>query len=320
MEQPIRPTAPRGKGSEPSNPRGVVPLDLLYHGQPNVLVSYLLEGPEPALVDPGPHSAMAGLRSALHERGLELADVRHVLLTHVHLDHAGAAGQLARANPDLRVHVHADGLVHMADPARLVESTRRSFGEAHDRLWGEMLPVPEAQLVPLDPVQAPFAGGPRVIETPGHIGHHVSFLAEEAGVLLVGDTLGLILAPGAPIHPATPPPSVDLSAWFQTLDRLAALGDGFAALAHAGIHPGLSRRVEEMRGALRELASAVSEALSAGELNREGARFEEETRRTLALARGRPWVDSYFDVFPAQADWNGIAHYLKRNPHFRLPS
>ena len=112
---------------------------------------YWIDGPEPAIVDPGPSSSLDGLVGGLAELGVALTDIRHVLLTHVHLDHAGGAGHLVARAPQLQVHIHADGAAHMTDPERLVASTRRTFGEAHDRLWGDVTPIPAERIRPWEP-------------------------------------------------------------------------------------------------------------------------------------------------------------------------
>ena len=131
----------------------VVPIDVIHLGLRGVISSYWIDGPEPAIVDPGPSTSLGGLEDSLAELGVELSDIRHVLLTHIHLDHAGGTGHLLSRFPHLEVHIHVDGAPHMADPERLVASTRRTFGEAHDRLWGEVMPVPADRIRPWETVE-----------------------------------------------------------------------------------------------------------------------------------------------------------------------
>ena len=148
-----------------------------------------------------PSTALDALRTGLADLGLAVRDLRHVVLTHIHLDHAGASGHLVRDNPVIRVHVHEDGAPHLADPEKLVASTRRTFGEAHDRLWGEVLPVPEPNLVSSSAEGWSHVTGLRSVATPGHLASHLSYVSERDGTFYAGDAMGIILGDGAPSHP-----------------------------------------------------------------------------------------------------------------------
>lgn len=289
----------------------VVSIDLRHEGLSGAISAYLLVGDEPAVVDPGPSTTLPRLEEGLREAGVAPAELRHLFLTHVHLDHAGAAGHLAAAYPGLTVHVHEDGARHLADPERLVASTRRTFGEAHDRLWGEVRPVPRSRLrgwrsgdeLPLDPLRA--------LPTPGHIDHHLAYLDEEEGLLFAGDALGIILDPGAPTHPPTPPPAVDVEAWRGTLDELGTVGPERAGVAHFGIHDDVPGRILQLENALEALETRVRDALARGD-EADAEQYEEEVRERLAPAVGRERVDRYFETFAAATDWAGMKHYLER--------
>lgn len=299
-----------------------VPLDLELDGIEGAVSAWLLPDGELALVDPGPSTTLATLRSRLGDRGVAIGDLRHLLLTHVHLDHAGAAGHLARENPRLRVHVHPDGAPHLSDPDRLVASTRRTFGDSHDRLWGEVLPVPVDRIRPVEASAsgrrlAGPGGGVRPLATPGHIGHHVSWLHEPSETLLAGDALGILLHPDAPVHPPTPPPGIDVAAWLRTLERLAGLGIQRFGAAHFGLHGNLPLRAAELADRLGGLRARVAASLEeeapadpAGPGPAE--RYEGEVRRAQADFLPREWVDRYFDTFPAATDWEGMAHHVRR--------
>jgi glyoxylase-like metal-dependent hydrolase (beta-lactamase superfamily II) len=297
-----------------------VPLDVEHQGLPGAICVYYLERPEPTLVDPGPSTSLDRLLAGLEAVGVAPADLRHVLLTHVHLDHAGASGHLARANPGLAVHVHADAARHLADPGRLVASTRRTFGEAHDRLWGEVLPVPAAQLRGWRPGDPPPVRGLRALPTPGHIAHHLAWEAERIGVLFSGDSLGIVLDPDGPSHPATPAPGVDLDAWYDTLDRVLAPVevDAFGA-THFGLHPDLRERRRRLREALEALALRVDRAMSEGpgaeEADREA--FHRETLEAHAPPLSTDRVERYFNTFSARTDWDGMRFHLERTPGAR---
>lgn len=271
----------------------------------------MIDDPEPTLVDPGPSTTLEALRTGLAELGLSVSDLRHVLLTHVHLDHAGVSGHLLAENPKLTVHVHGDGAPHMAAPDRLVTSTRRTFGEAHDELWGEMLPVPPGAIRTWIAGDGDPLKGIRAFPTPGHIAHHVSYLVERSGVFLAGDALGIVLAPGGPTYPPTPPPSLDVKAWVSTLEGLADLDPGLLGVAHAGLHENFDERREEVLREILALEARVERALADDDLS-DRALFEEEVRERLANYRDRAEIDQYFKTFSAVTDWDGMRFYLER--------
>jgi glyoxylase-like metal-dependent hydrolase (beta-lactamase superfamily II) len=294
---------------------GVAAVDVRHLGLEGAICAYFLESPEPTLVDPGPSTALEGLEEGLREVGARLDDVRHLLLTHVHLDHAGGAGHLARRIPELQVHVHEEGAPHLEDPEKLVSSTRRTFGEAHDRLWGEVLPVPWDRLRGWRPGDERPLPGIRPIPTPGHIAHHLAWEDEGKGVLFAGDSLGIILGPGAPSHPPTPPPSLDLAAWRDTLGGVLAEVEVEAfGVTHFGLHPDLHRRRKELREALDALAIRVQAAMKEGEeAERADARaFHEETVEILSPHVPGDRVERYFQVFSAATDWEGMRFHLGR--------
>ena len=165
-----------------------------------------------------------------------MADVTDILLTHIHLDHAGATGTLVREHPRLRVFVHERGAPHMANPDKLVVSAARLYGDAMDRLWGEVAPVPSASMTILKGKERIAVGGRTfdVEYTPGHASHHVSFFDRDSGVALVGDTAGVKLTPDGFVMPPTPPPDVDLEAWHEGLGRIEQWRPGTLFLTHFG--------------------------------------------------------------------------------------
>lgn len=287
-------------------------IDLLHLDLEGAIAAYLLEGPEPTVIDPGPATTVPRLQSELAARGVGPRDLRHVVLTHVHLDHGGGTGHVLRAFPEATVHVHEDGAPHVADPRRLVASTRRTFGDDHDRLWGETLPVPADRIRGWRPGEAGPWRGLRPIATPGHIAHHVAYLEEAGGTLLAGDSMGIVLAPGAPTHPPTPPPSVDARAWETTLDEIAGIGPERFGATHFGLHGEATERTGALRSALAALESRVRAAMAADD-DQDAERFEEEVRAAQAAHLDRARVDRYFDMFAAATDWAGMHFYLERN-------
>jgi glyoxylase-like metal-dependent hydrolase (beta-lactamase superfamily II) len=209
----------------------VEPIDLHHLGAECVIGCYLVETDDGrALFDCGPATAVPALERGLEERGLALTDVRHLLLSHIHLDHAGAAGVLVRKHPGLQVHVSEIGAPHLVDPTRLERSARRLYGEAFDELWGELAPVPEANVH----VVGDRTLGLETFPTPGHASHHVSYLSAD-GTLYAGDAAGVRIQPESYVAPPTPPPEFDLEAWKRTLDDIERRRPERLALIHFGV-------------------------------------------------------------------------------------
>jgi len=295
-------------------------IDLEHLGLRGAIGVYVILGEEPALVDPGPSTTLERLRAGLAALGVGPEDLRHILLTHVHLDHAGATGHLVEAYPHARVHVHEGGAPHMVDPTRLVASTRRTFGEAHDRLWGEVKPVPSERIRGWSAGARDPLRGIRPIPTPGHIDHHLAFLDEGEGTLLAGDAMGIILAPGAPSHPPTPPPSVDLRAWENTLSEVRAIGPERFGVTHFGLHDDAVGRAQSLQTRLDALEARVRRAMEQGGGDEDATRFNDEVMQEFAPFLGEDQARRYFDLFSAATDWRGVRFYLERNPDTRRPS
>jgi glyoxylase-like metal-dependent hydrolase (beta-lactamase superfamily II) len=231
-------------------------LDLRHLGRERVIASYLLEGDEPALVDCGPASCSEALRSGLAAHGLAVTDLRHLLLTHIHLDHAGAAGTLVREHPGLLVHVSEIGAPHLVDPSRLERSARRLYGEDFDRLWGELAPVPEENLR----VVGDRVRGLEVFPTPGHASHHVSYLSED-GTCFSGDATGVVIPPSRYVAPVAPPPDIDLEAWERTLDAVGEREPSRLCLPHFGVVEEPEVHLERVRERLGAWAGRVRDGV-----------------------------------------------------------
>jgi glyoxylase-like metal-dependent hydrolase (beta-lactamase superfamily II) len=287
-------------------------IDLLHLGLDGAIACYFVHGAEPTIVDPGPTTTLERLVEELGARGVGAHDLRHVALTHVHLDHAGATGHLLERFPRALVHVHEDGASYMVDPERLVASTRRTFGEAHDRLWGDMKPVPADRVRPWRPAEPARVAGLRPLPTPGHIAHHLAYLDERDGTLFSGDSMGIVLSDG-PTHPPTPPPAIDLRAWARSLDDIGQVGPERFGATHFGFHGDVPARRDQLASRLSALEQRVRSALAAGD-DSDAARFDDEVRSELGPFMGQDRVNRYFDMFSAATDWEGVAFYLKRNP------
>ncbi len=201
----------------------ITPLDVNWCGRPKSIAAALLESENHrALIDPGPESTLSTLREQLKKHGLSVSDLDAILLTHIHLDHAGASGKLVRENPKLKVYVHANGARHMADPSKLIASATRLWGDQLPILFGETIPVPQENLQILEGGET-LALGSRKLEvayTPGHASHHVSYFDSDEGVAFIGDTGGIRIDNAPYIYPATPPPDVDLALWDQSFQTI----------------------------------------------------------------------------------------------------
>lgn len=248
------------------SPTNVLTLDTQHMGRSQVIATYLLTGSEPALVDPGPASTLPAIEAALASHGLALSDIQHVMLTHIHLDHAAATGQIAARHPDLRVWVHQRGAPHLIDPSRLLESAVRLYGDMMGPLWGEILPVPADHVTLLHGGETFSIGGRtiRAYDAPGHAKHHLIYLDEQSGTAFVGDNCGVRLPGVAYARPATPPPDIDLEQWERTLTLLEELQPTWLALTHFGAYDDVAFHLSDYRARLRRWGEAVRVGLQAG--------------------------------------------------------
>ena len=225
------------------------PIDLHHQGNDRAVASYLLDTNDgPALFDCGPTTTIAALESGLAEHGVTLTDVRHLLLSHIHLDHAGAAGVLVRQHPSLQVHVSEIGAPHLVEPERLERSARQLYGDSFDTLWGELAPVP---------AQNVHVVGERVLgldcfPTPGH----VCYLGAD-GTLYAGDAAGVRIQPGRSVLPPTPPPELDVEQWERTIEEMVRRAPARLALIHFGVAEDPQRHLAELRLALYDWAEFV---------------------------------------------------------------
>ncbi len=273
------------------------PIDLLHAGVERSVGVYLVDTSEGlALFDCGPSSCLEALEAGLAERGVALEDVRHLLLSHIHLDHAGAAGSLVRSNPALQVWVSEVGAPHLVDPSRLERSARRLYGESFDPLWGELAPVPEANVH----VVSERVLGLDCFPTTGHASHHVSYLHED-GTLYAGDAAGVRIQPNRTVLPPTPPPDIDLDAWARTLDELERRSPARLAL----IHFGLADDVERHLGELRERLAVWAGRVEAGQSEEE---FVAAARADLPAGE----AETYDRAMPFWQSYAGLVRYWEK--------
>lgn len=272
----------------------------LGHQGPGIVACYLLETDDgPALFDCGPTSCVPALEAGLAGLGFELKDVRHLLLSHIHLDHAGAAGVLVREHPGLQIHVSEVGAPHLLDPSRLEASARRLYGDAFDELWGELAPVPSANLhvVGVDVV------GLECFPTTGHAQHHVSYLATD-GTLYAGDAAGVRLRGGHFVMPPCPPPEFDLEAWEATIRKIERRAPSRLALIHFGVFDDVQEHLASLRENLARWSQLIEDGMDE-EAFIAAARFDVEQ-----IDPG--FVDDYQRAGPYWHHFHGISRYWRK--------
>jgi glyoxylase-like metal-dependent hydrolase (beta-lactamase superfamily II) len=296
----------------------VTALDLDFLGRPGAIAAGLLAGPGGlALVDPGPASTLDALRTALARHGHRPADVDTVLVTHIHLDHSGAVGVLARENPRLQVYVHRRGAPHVVDPSKLISSASRLYGDRMRPLWGEILPVPEANVHALDGGEVLRIAGVevRVAYTPGHAVHHVSYFETSGGTAFAGDTGGIRVGQPLLVLPPTPPPDIDVEAWDASLALIGAWEPRRIFITHFG---GFDQPLEHLADLEQRLHAAAGTVRTL--LLDQGLDDEERRRRfgdwLMAVFRERlpddEWVQRYVAAIPVDHCWQGLARYWQK--------
>ncbi|MBK7780067.1 MAG: MBL fold metallo-hydrolase [Ardenticatenia bacterium] len=294
-----------------SDPQPIATIDLDFLGLAEAIAVFALTGPQgTVLVECGPMSTLPRLVAQLAARGITPADVTDVLVTHVHLDHAGSAGWWARSGA--RIHVHRRGYQHLADPTRLIASASRVYGADMGRFWGDMPAAPEAHLVAHDDGDRISAGGLaiRCIDTPGHARHHLCFAFERA--LFTGDIAGIRL-PGqlAAVAP-TPPPDIDIAAWLGSLERIRRQQASRLFLTHFGEVVDADAHLDRVRDALSAAAARVADGLSRGLLREALIDDFAAWSRAVLAAQGvtGPILDAYLAANPPPMAVDGLMRYL----------
>jgi glyoxylase-like metal-dependent hydrolase (beta-lactamase superfamily II) len=276
------------------------PIDLFHQGNARTIAAYVVDTDDgPALFDCGPTTTVSALKDGLTQHGLELTDIRHLLLSHIHLDHAGAAGVLVREHPALQVHVSEIGAPHLLAPERLERSARRLYGDTFDTLWGELAPVPEANVR----VVGDRVLGLDCFPTPGHASHHVSYLDRD-GTLYAGDAAGVRIQPGRFVMPPTPPPEFDLDTWQQTLEEIERRDPERLALIHWGVADDPQRHLAELRLELYDWADFI----------RGGADVDEFTEYVKTELRDAGEDTGQYDLaMPLWQSYQGLKRWADRH-------
>lgn len=292
-------------------------IDLHFRGRPQIIATAILHGPlGVALVDPGPGTTLDTLTSALENKGIRFGDVRQLLLTHIHLDHAGATGSIVEKHPHIEVLVHARGARHMVDPSKLLASAGRLYGQDMDRLWGEIKPVDASRIRALDGGETITAAGREVkVEyTPGHASHHVSYFDTASRVAFVGDTAGIRRGSGAYVMPPTPPPDIDIEAWRESEKKILAWDPDTLFLTHFGPHQGARQHLQGMFEHIAEWSRIVRRLLADASLNDEErqSRFTDDVSRDLVRRVGETEASDYTKAGGLNYSYQGLARYWSK--------
>lgn len=271
------------------------PIDVMHLGRPHVIGCWQVGE---ALVDPGPESSVETLLEALGDER-----PRALVLTHIHLDHAAATGALVRRWPDLEVYVHERGAPHLADPSRLLASAERLYGDRMELLWGEIVPVPEANIRPLTGGETVL--GMRVAYTPGHASHHVCYLHEESGTAFVGDVAAVLIPGTNLVVPPTPPPDIDVETWFESIELVESWRPERLAVTHFGAIDSPAEHLATVRERLRE------EANLARELDEQA--YERRHRALVATrASTEEAAEELIQCVPPEYQWRGLDRYWSK--------
>jgi glyoxylase-like metal-dependent hydrolase (beta-lactamase superfamily II) len=289
-------------------------IDLDFLGVPGIIATAILQGPSGvALIDPGPSTTLANLKSALARKGIGIQDVRQVLLTHIHLDHAGGTGALVRENPAIDVFVHERGARHMVDPAKLMSSATRLYGADMERLWGDFLPVPQERVRVLKGDETINVGGRelQVAYTPGHASHHVSYFDPSSRVAFVGDTAGIRRGDRLCVMPPTPPPDIDLEAWRTSEDRILAWDPDTLFLTHFGPFHGARLHFTDLAERLALWSSTVRRLLADPALDDQQRlqAFVEAALLELRRQVGEQESEKYSRAGRLDYSWQGLSRY-----------
>ena len=299
---------------------GVDYADLDFLGRPGIIATGLIHGADGvAIVDPGPATCLTTLEAALKVRGFGWNDVRAVLLTHIHLDHAGASGHVLQAAKAARLYVHDNGARHMASPAKLLASAARLYKDDMTRLWGTMLPVPAERIEVLGERNALSIAGHdiEVAWTPGHASHHVSYFLPACRIAFVGDTAGICRPSGRVVLPPTPPPDIDLEAWRTSTDTILAWSPEVLFLTHFGPQASPVMHFHDFWRRMDEWSSRVRASLAAPGTDEERAdAFTKSVIADLERWTSRAEAEAYARAGRFDFSWAGLARYWRtRSAH-----
>lgn len=299
---------------------GVLQIDTGHVGNPGTIAVFAFRLPRGgfALVESGPGSTQAAVERGLEEAGLDPAELRYLLLTHIHLDHAAAAGGLLANSSDAELIVHQVGARHMVDPSRLMASAERVYGHMLEPLWGRMQPVDDHRVTAVQGEESIDLGGRRVtvLATPGHASHHVSYLLDD-GTLFTGDSAGVRLSGAPVVRPALPPPDLDLDVWEDSIARMLEAEPERLVLTHFGPVEGREAADTHLNDVLdrnRQWSQHILEGLRAGESDEELVeRMQRLEDEELAAADVLPGIRQRYKVTSdAAMTVTGVKRYFTK--------
>jgi glyoxylase-like metal-dependent hydrolase (beta-lactamase superfamily II) len=293
-------------------------LDLNFQNVPQTTAAYLVVGPaEPVLVETGPGSTLKTLKAQLARYGYTPDKIKHVLLTHIHLDHAGAAGWWAQQGA--QVYVHHVGAPHLIDPSKLLASAARIYGDQMDILWGEILPAPADKIIPVYDQDLIEVGGLvfTALDTPGHAWHHHVYRLGD--IAFAGDAAGLRLPQSPLIDLPAPPPEFDLEVWQQTVDRLMTENFTLIYPTHFGVVENVHQHLETFKALLAEATEFIHTHLRVGAVRDDLIKQYRAWNHKRALAANIPEdvIYQYETANPLYMSVDGIVRYWRRREKIR---
>jgi glyoxylase-like metal-dependent hydrolase (beta-lactamase superfamily II) len=292
-------------------------IDLNFCDTPRAIATGIYGSDAVVLVDPGPGSCIDTLRSLLKAQGIRVNDIESLLITHIHLDHAGATGLLVEENPKIKVFVHEKGAPHLIDPSKLINSANQLWGvEGVARLWGKVLPVPQSNLHVLGERDRILAGG-RLFDvryTPGHASHHVSYFDEGSGIVWAGDTAGLRFTSKVFTLPPTPPPDIDLEAWRESVAKIRAWTPETVFITHFGSYGSVAEHLDYFETSLRDVAEIARHAIDSGVPDE--AKYEQFKADVENYVRQGGVTEEEMrpleHVGPLEFNWRGLVRYWRK--------
>lgn len=295
---------------------GITAVDTMMTGRDTVTSAYLINAPEPALVETGPTTSVRAVLRGLQELGLGANDLAHIVVTHIHLDHAGGAGRLSTHFPGARVWVHERGAPHLADPTRLVHSATRIYGEDRLREWfGPVDPVLQGRLHSLSGGDRVPLGGRTldVIYTPGHASHHIALVDSETGALFTGDALGIHLPDVGVLRPATPPPDIDVELSVESIEKMKARTPSRLMFSHYGPFDEVEELFTLAVSRLRKWAGIVRDAMKeTEEIDRIAQILRERTAPEFTETVQDADVERYEVLSSMEMNAAGLVRYWRK--------